>query len=30
MIPILRVGRPTDDLDALLPFYIDGLGFDLL
>ena len=30
MIPILRVGRPTDDLDALLPFYVDGLGFEIL
>ena len=28
--PVLRVGRQTDDLDALLPFYIDGLGFELL
>ncbi|MBB5713556.1 VOC family protein [Sphingomonas aerophila] len=28
--PTLRVARPTDDLDALLPFYRDGLGFDLL
>lgn len=28
--PTLRVGRPTDDLDALLPFYVDGLGFDIL
>lgn len=30
MIPILRVARPSDDLDALLPFYIDGLGFKVL
>ncbi|MEZ5830704.1 MAG: VOC family protein [Dongiaceae bacterium] len=30
MIPILRVGRPTDDLDALLPFYVGGLGFEVL
>lgn len=30
MIPILRVARPTDNLDALLPFYIDGLGFEIL
>lgn len=29
-LPTLRVARPTDDLDRLLPFYIDGLGFDLL
>lgn len=28
--PILRVARPTDDLDALLPFYRDGLGFKVL
>ena len=26
----LRVARPTNDLDALLPFYRDGLGFELL
>lgn len=26
MTPTLRVARPTDDLDALLPFYRDGLG----
>jgi catechol 2,3-dioxygenase-like lactoylglutathione lyase family enzyme len=26
----LRVARPTDDLDALLPFYRDGLGLTLL
>ncbi len=30
MIPILRVARPTDNLDALLPFYIDGLGLEIL
>jgi catechol 2,3-dioxygenase-like lactoylglutathione lyase family enzyme len=30
MIPILRVARPTDDLDALLPFYVGGLGFEVL
>jgi catechol 2,3-dioxygenase-like lactoylglutathione lyase family enzyme len=30
MVPILRVARPTDDLDALLPFYVDGLGFQVL
>lgn len=29
-IPKLRVARPTDDLDALIPFYRDGLGFDIL
>lgn len=26
----LRVARPTDNLEALLPFYRDGLGFELL
>jgi catechol 2,3-dioxygenase-like lactoylglutathione lyase family enzyme len=30
MVPHLRVARPTDDLDALLPFYINGLGFEVL
>jgi catechol 2,3-dioxygenase-like lactoylglutathione lyase family enzyme len=29
-IPKLRVARPTDDLDGLLPFYRDGLGFTVL
>jgi catechol 2,3-dioxygenase-like lactoylglutathione lyase family enzyme len=28
--PILRVARPSDDLDAVLKFYEIGLGFDLL
>ena len=28
--PILRVARPTDDVGALLPFYVDGLGFSIL
>jgi catechol 2,3-dioxygenase-like lactoylglutathione lyase family enzyme len=28
--PALRVARPTDDIDALLPFYRDGLGLDVL
>jgi catechol 2,3-dioxygenase-like lactoylglutathione lyase family enzyme len=28
--PRLRVARPTDDLDALLRFYRDGLGLELL
>jgi catechol 2,3-dioxygenase-like lactoylglutathione lyase family enzyme len=28
--PTLRVARPTDDLEALLPFYRDGLGLDVL
>ncbi|MGH6909533.1 MAG: VOC family protein [Phenylobacterium sp.] len=26
----LRIARPSDDLDALLPFYRDGLGLELL
>lgn len=26
----LRIARPSDHLEALLPFYRDGLGFDLL
>ena len=30
MVPILRVARPTDDLEALLPFYVDGLGLEVL
>jgi catechol 2,3-dioxygenase-like lactoylglutathione lyase family enzyme len=29
-IPILRVARPSDDLDALLPFYEKGLGLTVL
>jgi len=29
-MPILRVARPSDDLDALLPFYQGGLGLTLL
>nr|QQZ51440.1 hypothetical protein JKL49_10725 [Phenylobacterium glaciei] len=29
-VAVLRVARPTDDIDALLPFYRDGLGLDLL
>lgn len=28
--PTLRVARPSDDLEALLPFYRDGLGFEVL
>src|ERR1700719_714458 len=28
--PTLRVARPSDDLEALLPFYRDGLGLTLL
>ena len=30
MTPTLRVARPTDDIDALLPFYRDGLGLAVL
>lgn len=30
MAPILRVARPTDDIDALLKFYQQGLGLTLL
>jgi catechol 2,3-dioxygenase-like lactoylglutathione lyase family enzyme len=29
-VPVLRVARPTDNLDALLPFYERGLGFKVL
>jgi|SRR5688572_32337153 catechol 2,3-dioxygenase-like lactoylglutathione lyase family enzyme len=29
-VPVLRVARPTDDLNALLRFYQSGLGLDLL
>lgn len=29
-VPVLRVARPTDDIEALLPFYRDGLGLDVL
>src|SRR5581483_4973007 len=29
-VPTLRVARPTDDIEALLPFYCDGLGFQVL
>jgi catechol 2,3-dioxygenase-like lactoylglutathione lyase family enzyme len=28
--PKLRVARPTDDIDALLPFYSEGLGLRVL
>ncbi|HWK41817.1 MAG TPA: VOC family protein [Croceibacterium sp.] len=28
--PVLRVARPTDDIEGLLPFYRDGLGLDVL
>lgn len=26
----LRVARPSDNINALLPFYCDGLGFEVL
>ena len=26
----LRVARPSDDLDALIPFYKQGLGLEIL
>ncbi|KAK5662967.1 hypothetical protein OQA88_6379 [Cercophora sp. LCS_1] len=26
----LRIARPTNDIDALLPFYRDGLGFEVV
>jgi catechol 2,3-dioxygenase-like lactoylglutathione lyase family enzyme len=29
-VPILRVARPTDDIEALRQFYVDGLGFEVL
>jgi catechol 2,3-dioxygenase-like lactoylglutathione lyase family enzyme len=29
-IPKLRIARPSDDLDALLPFYERGLGLKVL
>lgn len=28
--PVLRIARPSDDLDALVRFYRDGLGLALL
>ncbi|GGF04342.1 VOC family protein [Hymenobacter cavernae] len=28
--PILRVARPTNNIEALLPFYRDGLGLEVL
>jgi catechol 2,3-dioxygenase-like lactoylglutathione lyase family enzyme len=30
MIPVLRVARPSDNLDALLRFYEQGLGLNVL
>ena len=29
-LPTLRVARPTDDIDRLLPFYAVGLGLEVL
>ena len=29
-IPTLRIARPSDDLDALVTFYRDGLGLEIL
>ncbi|OAR00293.1 hypothetical protein LLEC1_05862 [Akanthomyces lecanii] len=26
----VRIARPTDDIDAVIPFYRDGLGFEML
>ena len=28
--PTLRIARPTDNIEALLRFYVDGLGFQVL
>ena len=30
MIPVLRVARPTNDLAAMIRFYGDGLGFEVV
>lgn len=30
MTPHLRIARPSDDLDALIPFYRDGLGLEVI
>lgn len=30
MYPVLRVARPTTNISALLPFYTDGLGFEII
>lgn len=30
MIPTLRIARPSSDLDRVLAFYRDGLGFEVL
>lgn len=29
-LPVIRFARPSDDLDALIAFYRDGLGFEVL
>lgn len=29
-LPVIRFARPSDDLEALIPFYRDGLGFEIL
>jgi catechol 2,3-dioxygenase-like lactoylglutathione lyase family enzyme len=29
-VPNLRVARPSEDLEALIPFYRDGLGLNVL
>ena len=29
-VPMLRVARPTDNLDAVIHFYRDGLGLEIL
>lgn len=29
-LPVLRVARPTDDVERLLPFYCGGLGLEVL
>ncbi|WP_425259177.1 VOC family protein [Rubrivivax sp. RP6-9] len=29
-MPVLRIARPTDSIDALMPFYRDGLGLEVL
>jgi catechol 2,3-dioxygenase-like lactoylglutathione lyase family enzyme len=29
-MPVVRIARPTNDLKRLIPFYRDGLGFDVI
>ena len=29
-LPKLRLSRPTNHLEAVIAFYVDGLGFDVL